>query len=323
MHLISLPTPFPVGPVNVYLLEGEPITLIDCGPKHPESLAALESGLAARGCRIEDIRQLILTHHHVDHVGLARTIVDRAGAEIVTHPYNTPYLADYEAERVRHFPFYAKIWAEAGTPPEIVEMMKKSSEGIARWLDPVAVSRTINEGDTITMGSAEWKVYHTPGHAGGLVCFFNESTRELIANDHLLLDISSNPILEPPPTGGVGLPRPKRLVEYIHHMGRMADLHPVVAYPGHGEPIHDVPALVRKRLSFHRRRAEKIYDALSGTPLTLWQLTQPLFPKLKHGMDFFLAHSEVLGHLDILVEEGKVEAVREGDVVKWTTRSNS
>lgn len=317
MHLISLPIPFPVGPVNVYLFEGDPLTLIDCGPKYPASLDALESGLAAHGYRIEDLRRLVLTHHHVDHVGLARTIVERSGAEVVTHPYNIPYLADFEAERARHFPFYEQIWAEAGTPPDIVEMMKQSSGGMSRLVEPVTPTRLIDEGDTIAIGGGEWKVHHTPGHAGGLVCLFNEATRELIANDHLLRDISSNPTLEPPPTGGAGLPRPKRLVEYIYHMNRMAALHPKVAYPGHGDVVHDVPALVRRRIAFHHRRAEKIRAALDGQSLTLWELTRPLFPKLSSGMDFFLAHSEVMGHLDMLVDEGKVEEVKDGGLVRW------
>jgi glyoxylase-like metal-dependent hydrolase (beta-lactamase superfamily II) len=317
MHLIPLPTGFPVGPVNVYLLEGEPLTLIDCGPKNPQTLAALEEGLAQHNVRVEDIRQLVLTHHHVDHVGLAKTIVERSGATVVSHPFNIPYLTDYEAERLRQLPFYQQIWNEAGTPPDIIAAMARSNEGITRWLDPVTVSHTIDEGDTLTMGGAEWQVYHTPGHAGGLVCFFNPLTKELIANDHLLRDISSNPILEPPPTSGVVGPRPKRLVEYMYHMQRMAELGPSIAYPGHGEIVDDVTALVRKRLTFHRRRADKIHSTLDGHALTLWELTQPMFPKLKHGMDFFLAHSEILGHLDILVEEGRVEASLTNGLMRW------
>lgn len=316
-HLIQLPTPFPVGPVNVYLLEGEPLTLIDCGPKHPETLAALEAGLAEHGHRLEDIRQLIITHHHMDHVGLAKTVVERSGASLLTHPFNVPYFADYEAERKRHLPFYAQIWIEGGVPDDIVEQMRHANEGMSRWLDPVSVTRTIDEGDTVTMGNAMWTIYHTPGHAGGLICLHNPETNELIANDHLLRDISSNPVMEPPPVGRAAGPRPKRLVEYIHHMKRMAALKPVITYPGHGEPVHDVPALVRKRVAFHRRRADKIHDVLCAGQLTLWELTRPIFPKLKRGMDYFLALSEIVGHLDILVDEGRVAASEDGTVVKW------
>jgi glyoxylase-like metal-dependent hydrolase (beta-lactamase superfamily II) len=318
IFLIPIPTPFPVGPVNVYLLKEDPLTLIDAGPKHAASLTALENGLAQHGVRIEDIKRLILTHHHVDHVGLAQTIVQRSGASVITHPYNIPYLEDYEAERVRQLPFYAEIWSQAGTPSDIVESMRRSGEGMSRWLEPVTATHTIDEGDKVNMGGVEWTVYHTPGHAGGLVCFHNPITNELIANDHLLRDISSNPILEPPPTGGVANPRPKRLVEYIVHMQRMAALNPAIAYPGHGEPVDDVPALVRKRLAFHRRRADRIFAALAERPLTLWELTAPMFPKLTRGIDFFLAHSEVLGHIDILVDEGKVVAVEDGELIRWT-----
>ncbi len=96
-----------------------------------------------------------------------------------------------------------------------------------------------------------------------------------------------------------------------------AGLRPTIAYPGHGEVIHDVPALVRKRIAFHRRRANKIYDTLKSSPLTLWEITQPIFPKLKHGMDYFLGLSEILGHLDLLVEENRVESVRHAEVMRW------
>jgi glyoxylase-like metal-dependent hydrolase (beta-lactamase superfamily II) len=320
-HLITLPTGFPVGPVNAYLLEGDPLTLIDTGPKNPETLAALEAGLAKRNVRVEDIRQIILTHHHVDHVGLAKTIVERSGAKVVSHPFNIPYLANYEAERVRQFPFYNQIWAEAGTPPEIVTTMSRSNENISRWLDPVGVDETIDEGDTVTIGGTSWHVYHTPGHAGGLVCLFDADSKEMIANDHFLRDISSNPVMEPPPTGGAvggaNALRPKRLVEYLHHMERMAALEPVVAYPGHGELVTDVQGLVRKRKAFHQRRADKIHATLGGQALTLWELTQPMFPKIHRGMDFFLAHSEVLGHLDLLLEADRVAVEMDGPLMRW------
>jgi glyoxylase-like metal-dependent hydrolase (beta-lactamase superfamily II) len=176
----------------------------------------------------------------------------------------------------------------------------------------------------VTLGGKAWQIYHTPGHAGGLVCLFDPDSKEMIANDHFLRDISSNPVMEPPPTGGVvgaaNALRPKRLVEYLFHMQRMAALGPVVAYPGHGELVTDVNELVRKRLAFHNRRADKIQAALNDRALTLWELTQPMFPKIKRGMDFFLAHSEVLGHLDLLLEAGRVETVRDGTLVRWQAK---
>jgi glyoxylase-like metal-dependent hydrolase (beta-lactamase superfamily II) len=314
LHRLVLPTPFPVGPVNVYLAEGDPLTLIDTGPKDDATCAALEAALAQRGYRVPDLRRVILTHHHVDHIGLAAEIAARSGAEVFTHPYNFPWLADYAGERERHRPFFQKIWDEGGVPDEIVRAMDRAGAGIARWLDPFGEAKPLRESDGLALAGAVWRVFHTPGHAGGLICLWDVESRTLIANDHFIRDISSNPVLEPPPL--MNGPRPKRLVEYLHHMRRMAALNPARALPGHGEVVEDVPGLVRQRLAFHKRRAQKILNALDA-PRTLWELTRPIFPRLTHGMDFFLALSEILGHLDLLEEAGRARPAREGGRVKW------
>lgn len=322
LHGLTIPTPFPVGPVNVYLAEGDPLTLIDTGPKWDETRSALEAGLAQHGYRIEDLRRLILTHHHVDHVGLAAEIVARSGAQVVTHPYNTPWLKDYPAFRETQKPFYRAIWREGGVPREIVLAMDAAGSNVTRWLDPVTPTYEVVEGDVLRLAGAEWQVYHTPGHAGGLICLWEPGSRTLLANDHLIRDISSNPILEPPPL--MNGPRPRRLVEYLHHMRRMAALHPARALPGHGEIIDDVPGLVQQRLTFHERRKQRLRQALEGCPQTLWELTQATFgaraPSPAHearGMDWFLACSEILGHLDLLEADSVIRPERDGDVVRW------
>lgn len=315
LHCLTLPTPFPVGPVNAYLAEGDPLTLIDTGPKADMSRTALEAGLAERGYRVEDLRRILITHHHVDHMGLAGELVARSGAELWTHPYNVSWLADYPAERQRQHPFFLEIWRGAGVPDEIIALMDEAGDGIGRWLDPVTATHTLAEGQRLTLGGDEWRVFHTPGHAGGLVCLWEAASATLLANDHLIRDISSNPVLEPPPL--MNGPRPRRLVEYLHHMQRMAALGPEVALPGHGEPVTDVPGLVRQRAAFHERRARRLLEALEGEPRTLWELTQNLFPRVTRGMDYFLALSEVLGHLDMLEEAGQARPGREAEAVKW------
>jgi glyoxylase-like metal-dependent hydrolase (beta-lactamase superfamily II) len=317
LHRLTLPTPFPIGPVNVYLVEGDPLTLVDTGPKAPVSRAALEAGLAALGHRVESLRRLILTHHHVDHIGLAAEIVARSGAEVWTHPFNRPWLANYAAERDRQRPFYQRIWDEGGVPPDIVAAMAAANESMPRWTADVSTDGTLDEGAELSLGPDRWRVFHTPGHAGGLICLWEPASRTLLANDHLIRDISSNPVLEPPPL--MNGPRPRRLVEYLHHLRRMAALEPAVALPGHGEPVDDVAGLVRQREAFHHRRARRLLESLDGQTLTLWELTQPLFPRLERGMDFFLALSEVLAHLDLLAANGQAEARPDGARLRWVS----
>lgn len=324
LYCLTIPTPFPVGPVNVYLAQGGgPLTLIDTGPKWDPARAALEAGLAEHGCRVEDLQQLILTHHHVDHIGLAAEIQARADCEVLTHPYTTPWLVDYAAERARHQPFFARVWREAGVPPDIVAAMEASGLGFTRWADPVTPTRELNEGERVAFASwgpgvGEWGVYHTPGHAGGLICLWEAATRTLLANDHFIRDISSNPILEPPPL--MNGPRPRRLIEYLHHMARMAALEPARALPGHGEVVDDVPGLLKHRLAFHTRRKERLLRMLAERPKTLWTLTEESFgSRLTRGMDWFLGCSEILGHLDLLAADGAIhpQPAASSDAIEW------
>jgi len=93
-----------------------------------------------------------------------------------------------------------------------------------------------------------------------------------------------------------------------------------VALPGHGELVTDVAGLVRQRVAFHERRAERLLSSLKGSELSLWDLTQQAFPRVQRGMDYFLALSVVLAHLDLLESEGRARAQTHGGRVSWLRR---
>lgn len=307
LHTIRLPTPFAIGAVNVYLAEGDPLTLIDCGVNTAESYRALQDGLTACGYRVADLRRLVLTHHHVDHVGLAQRIVEGSGAEVWTHPFNVSFTETPETARQR-----AQAWVEehiyrsGGVPDDVAAMLRQSSQMLIRLGGATRVSHTLNEGDHINLARYDWQVYHTPGHAGGLVCLYQPALRILLANDHLLKDVSTNALIEAPSQPGD--PRPRRLLDYIREQQRMAALDIDIAYTGHGDPITDVRQRIEGRLAFYAQRADKLYDLLREQPgQTLYQLTGRMFPQIK-GPDIFLALSEVLGHLDLLEQQGRVVA---------------
>jgi glyoxylase-like metal-dependent hydrolase (beta-lactamase superfamily II) len=77
---LALPTPFAVGRVNTYLIEDEPLTLIDVGPNSGETLYALERGLAEHRRRVEDLELIVISHQHMDHFGLVHVLAERSGA---------------------------------------------------------------------------------------------------------------------------------------------------------------------------------------------------------------------------------------------------
>lgn len=316
LYAIELPTPFPVGPVTVYVADAprEPLTLVDTGPRTNEALAALEAGLAHLGHRIADLDRIVVSHAHADHFGLTADLVTASGAQVWTHPWNTPTLSEYDTDRERRTAFYAKLLHQAAVPPEILQVVNQVTRGFKRFAHPVAVDACLDKSDTISLAGRIWQVLHTPGHAAGLICLYEPQSRALLSSDHLLADISSNPVVEPPPPGHTE--RLRSLALYQVSLQRVAEMDIVRALPGHGPVVHDVAALVEQRLAFHQRRVTRVLDALHSGARTTWDVTRALFPNTS-PLDTFLAVSEVIGHLDLLEMEGQIVGEDSDGVIFW------
>jgi glyoxylase-like metal-dependent hydrolase (beta-lactamase superfamily II) len=316
LHAIELPTPFPVGPVTVYLTDaaGEPLTLLDTGPKTEEARAALESALALLGHRLADLDRIIISHAHADHFGLAAELVAASGAEVWSHPWNVVALGDYEWDRQDRTAFYVDLLRRAAVPEEVMARVGGATRGVSRYVGAVTVAHTLEEGDRLQLADHRWQVLHTPGHAVGLICLYEPQTKMLLSSDHLLADISSNPIVEPPPPGHDE--RLHSLALYRASLQRVAQLDISLALPSHGPPIRDVPGLVEQRLAFHDQRIEHVASALRNGSSTTWEITLALFPD-RSPLDTFLAVSEVIGHLDVMQLEGRVLRDQADGIDRW------
>ncbi len=279
--------------------------MIDTGPDDPATIESMRTQLAAFGLAFKDIRRIVVTHAHVDHFGLAAKIVAESGAQVLSHERNRRWLTDFENERSRRNDFYHDMFVANGAPRDLADSAVRGMGLMIAHASSVPVEsfEPLGEGDTLSLGGDRWQVVHAPGHASGLICLFDPLSRALISSDHLLLDITSNPTLEPPAEGETE--RPRALIDYMASMRRTALLEPRVAWPAHGEPIYDVGALVDGRIAFHRSRLDHIERQLRCCVGTASELVNVLFPGLK-SFDIFLGLSEVLGHLDILEAEGRV-----------------
>jgi glyoxylase-like metal-dependent hydrolase (beta-lactamase superfamily II) len=305
---IVIPTPFPVGPVNVYLLDGRSPALVDAGPDTVEAKEALIAGLAANGRQLSDIRQVVITHSHPDHYGLAAWVAAESGAQVVAHHFSVARISGERAPAASQYLALGGILLAAGVPMAELEAMQRDLYHASNYSRPVTVDRVVEDGDILELGEGSWEVLHTPGHARGHICLYHPLSGQLLSGDHLLREISSNPILEAPRPGERA--RPRSLVDYIGALQRVAALEVAVAWPGHGEPIEDLPGLVARRIAFHRRRADEIVDYLAAGPHSAYQISQALFPDLS-GIQLFLGISEVVGHLDILEDENRIVVCRD------------
>lgn len=300
VHRIEVPTPFPVGPVNTFLLAGDPLTLVDAGPKTPDTQAALERGISAAGYRVEDIRRIILTHGHTDHFGNAGWVRQRSQAEIFGHESDKPKFTGQ-----RWFVDHIKtFFAQAGLPDAFLPTFVERLRSIRALFDPLSHVTWLADGATISVDGEPLRVLHCPGHSIGHICLYHQDGI-LLAGDLLLEEVSPNPIVEFTRDGK----RIATLPQYLQSLRRVLLLNCAVAYPGHGPPMHNPGARIRELIAHHEQRKEEIAARIGTKPKTLAALCQEIYQKLDE-MNLMLALSEVVGHLDLLIEEKRVTVTR-------------
>jgi len=319
---LAIPTPFLVGRVNCYLIEDEPLTLIDTGPNSGKSLDELERALAAHGHRVEDLELIILTHQHMDHVGLLEILARRSGAEVAALHSLREYLADFSCSAATDDEFAQTIMRRHGVPEDLTTVLGSLGAAFRAFGSSGPVSRSLRDGDELPLRDRTLRILHRPGHSPSDTIFWDEARRMLIGGDHLLALISSNPLISRPLGEGSDSPRPHALIRYIESLRATREMPIEIVLPGHGEAIHDHVTLIDDRLGMHDRRARKMLGMLDSGPLTAYEIALRTWGNVA-VTQAYLTLSEVLGHMDLLVAEGRVmeredghlsrfEAVREG-----------
>jgi glyoxylase-like metal-dependent hydrolase (beta-lactamase superfamily II) len=301
IHRISVPTPFYVGPVNVYLIQEDPLTLIDVGPRHQGSLEALRSGLASLGHKLSDIKRIIISHAHADHYGLARVVVDESGASVHIHEWDAPAVSantDYRA--------YRELLSQAGVPAEGIDRMEAGYEKFKGFAHPLEQVEMLKDEDEILFEHESLTVVHTPGS----ICLVRMSNRLLFASDTVLKNITPNPVLSPDPIDDKR--RFQSLGEYLVSLARIRALAPTVLKGGHGDDVTDYDEHFHRLFRFTQMRQSKLIGLLPREGTTAWEASSLLFPDAK-GYHRFLALSETVAHLDYAVSESKLVVERKGE----------
>lgn len=300
---ISVPTPFYVGDVNVYLIKEDPLTLIDAGPKTKQAAEVLREKLRRERVEFKDIQRIVLTHAHEDHCGLAKQIRDEAkNAEILVHGWETGHLFGRLAREEHH-----KLMLRAGVPDSVFQEMQSIYAEISLLTDALVEGEfsQLHDEQELEFLSGTLKVLHTPGHTPGSCSFVREANRTLIVGDCVLKRITPNPIVSPDPIDSQK--RFKSLAEYLVSLAKIRSYSPTLVYGGHGEPIEDFEEIFNRYVRAIDERQRNVISLVSKDGATAFDIAQKLFPKaIERDVHRFLAISESIAHLDYAEAEAKI-----------------
>lgn len=301
----QVPTPFPVGPVNAYRLEGAVPALIDAGPRTPEAEAALLGRL--RGRRVE---VLIATHEHVDHAGLARTLQRDHGVRLLLHRDEARALETWTSAADERERDYERGLRAAGVPGDLVERLRRAGRRYDLLQEAAVPDATFRGGDRIELGDRRYEVVDAPGHTAG--SFLLTDGEVTFSGDTLLEHITPNAV-------SVRESERRALVRYLETLGRLRSRDWGLVHPGHGAAFRGADAVIERGLRHAAARQGKILRELALRPRTVYELVQVLFPVLGRG-ELFLGVSELRGHLEALVEAGRAVRTDEAGVHRYAPK---
>jgi glyoxylase-like metal-dependent hydrolase (beta-lactamase superfamily II) len=310
VYQLTYPSPIKVvPPVNGYVVLADKPILIDGGTSNDENFKSFVEDLATLGLKIPDIAEVLVTHNHVDHIGLpSRIAAMDPERKIHVHEDEWYMVTASDEEREVFRATLADTIAFWGVPKEIIAGMKDKILAALRYGGGIRREQVVpypKKGLFKTYG-LELEAVHCPGHTDGLVCLWWPETKGIFSNDHILENISPNPTIYMKPRNG------KRcgLADYLHSLSFVEHLPAETVYPGHGTPFTGMHQRISGiRAESHDRREEilsSLRKAEQGQAFSIIELTMRIWQNLG-PMETFLAAREVHGFLEMFVDEGLVD----------------
>ena len=299
VYQIEVPTPFAIGPVNVYLIKKEDqLLIVDAGVNTEEAWGTFLHKLEGLGFSTQNLKAIFLTHHHPDHTGFVSRLPH---LPLYGHAKVVPWIEKDEAFLRRHEAHFKAISTKFGVPEPLLERFP-SIDSYIKYSGFGRVTKIINE-KTAIPGFEEWTVLETVGHAQSHVSLFRKADGCFIAGDAVLERITSNALMESPYYEGDPVPKP--LIQYRDTLKKCMGMPIKLILPGHGSPFLFTKELFARKLRGQERRRAHLLTCLSKGLATAYELAKTLFPEV-YLTQLDLVLSEVQGHLDWLEEDGLI-----------------
>jgi glyoxylase-like metal-dependent hydrolase (beta-lactamase superfamily II) len=307
LHQLKVPIPNnPIGYVLPYLFEVPGgCAIIDPGWNADESEEALRTQMQALGLGFADVKQIIVTHVHPDHFGLAGKVKAASGAPIYLHERDIEALrwrADRSSEEI-------EAWFYNYGLPRSEAPIWQAARG--RWQVSAEPDVLMKDGETLKVGAFELQVIWTPGHSAGHACFYMESEELLLSGDHVLPTISPNVSLWP---GSDDNP----LQDYLASLNRLRGLRARRVLPAHEYDFEDLEARLDSLEEHHEDRLQQMVDSVQGGATTAYEIARAVRWSIGHFDNFDpgtqrAAVTETVAHVRYLVSAGRLRTFSKED----------
>jgi glyoxylase-like metal-dependent hydrolase (beta-lactamase superfamily II) len=309
--------------VNVYLVRGDKgYLLVDAGWNTDNSFAALEAGLAEAGLDIQEITQILVTHVHPDHYGMAGRVKKLSGASLAMHHVEIGFIPSRYIAMEELLEQIRRLLLANGVPPNKVTPLSNANLGLERYVDPTRPEIALHDGDTVTTGEFNFRVIWTPGHSYGHVCLYEPEKKIFLSGDHILPGITPNISINPQ-----AIENP--LGRYVNSLKELRPLEVDLVLPGHEEPFTGFRKRIDEILYHHDFRSQEILTALGNKSATSYQVAQHVswgFDGTWRTLPVFhrrIAILETLAHLEMMAADGRVELLPSKDVRLYRKASPS
>ena len=296
---MALPLPFELESVNVHLIKLDTgWMLIDCGMETDEAWQTLEPAIAKMGIEWTDIRQILLTHMHPDHMGMSARLLELSGARLSMHAVEAEHL-EVVARGTRRLPWLDMAFSRAGVSMELQSRMERHFLQIRRNFHDLVPNRLFQGGEDIPTAAGSFRVLWTPGHSPGHICLYNEQAKLLISGDQILENITPNVAWHPDAD---------TLGDFLASLEKLRPLEVEIILPSHGTPFSGHRQWIADTVAHHGERCDEMLRLVTEAPRSANTLVTEMWRRQLSPINHHFAIFEVLAHLEHMHRQGRVHA---------------
>ena len=303
--------------VNVYLVRGgKGYLLVDTGWNTDEAFTALQKGLGEIHADVKDISQIIITHVHPDHYGMAGRIKNLSGATIAMHNIEKDFIEPRYVAMDDLLDQTDSMLIANGAPRKEMIALRDATVGLEKYVVPTQPDKTLRDGETIVTGAFTFQVIWTPGHSSGHICLYEPDKKILISGDHILPKITPNIGVHPQ-----SIENP--LGRYIKSLNEIKQLDVELTLPGHDQPFSNVKIRINEIIRHHAHRNIEILSAIGISARTAYQIAKEItwgdnsnwkaLPPFHQRMAVF----ETMAHLELMATDSRINKLSRKSVIYY------